>query len=141
MSDRSFLDTNVLVYALDEAEPRKRDIARRLLGSSDYGEFVLSAQILSEFYVVATRRLAQPVAEDVAAAAVEELSRLPIVSIDPTLVKDAIALSRSAQVSYWDGLVLAAAARTGCRRLLTEDLNDGQTIGSVQVENPFLASR
>jgi predicted nucleic acid-binding protein len=63
------------------------------------------------------------------------------VSIDPALVKDAIELSRSAQVSYWDGLILAAATRGGCRRLLTEDLNDGQTIGSIQVENPFLASR
>jgi predicted nucleic acid-binding protein len=141
MSDRSFLDTNVLVYALDEAEPQKRDTARRLLGSKDYGEFVLSAQILSEFYVVATRKLTQPVAEDVAAAAIDQLSQLPIVSIDPALVKDAIELSRSAQVSYWDGLILAAATRGGCRRLLTEDLNDGQTIGSIQVENPFLASR
>ena len=141
MSDRSFLDTNVLVYALDESEPQKRDTARRLLGSSDYGEFVLSAQILSEFYVVATRRLAQPVAEDIAVAAVDQLSQLPIVSIDPTLVKDAIELSRSAQVSYWDGLVVAAAAKAGCQRLLKEDLNNGQTIGSIQVENPFLAPR
>jgi predicted nucleic acid-binding protein len=139
MSDRAFLDTNVLVYALDEAEPAKRDIARRLLGSTDRGEFVLSTQILSEFYVVATRRLAQPVAEDVAAAVVDQLSRLPTVAIDPALVKNAIELSRSSQVSYWDGLILAAAAKGGCRRLLTEDLNAGQTIGSVQIENPFLA--
>jgi len=138
MSDRAFLDTNVLVYALDEAEPAKRDVARRLLGSTDE-EFVLSTQILSEFYVVATRRLAQPVAEDVAAAAVDQLSLLPIVTIDPVLIKDAIELSHSSQVSYWDGLILAAAAKGGCRRLLTEDLNAGQRIGSVQIENPFLA--
>lgn len=138
MSDRAFLDTNVLVYAVDESEPEKRDAARRLLASTDHGEFVLSAQILSEFYVVATRRLAQPMAEDVAATAVDQLSLLPVVPIDPALVKNAIELSRSSQVSYWDGLILAAAARGGCRRLLTEDLNDGQTIGSVQIENPFL---
>jgi predicted nucleic acid-binding protein len=138
MSDRAFLDTNVLVYALDEAEPAKRDAARRLLGSPDQ-EFVLSTQILSEFYVVATRRLAQPVAEDVAAAAVEELSRLPAVTIDPALVKDAIELSRFSQISHWDGLILAAAAKGGCRRLLTEDLNAGQIVGSVQIENPFVA--
>lgn len=139
MSDRAFLDTNVLVYAVDEAEPTKRDIARRLLGSTGYGQFVLSTQILSEFYVVATRRLAQPVTEDVAGAAVDRLGQLPMVSIDPALVKDAIELSRSSQMSYWDGLILAAAAKGGCQRLLTEDLNDGQTIGSVQIENPFLA--
>ncbi len=139
MSDRAFLDTNVLVYALDEAEPVKRDAARRLLGSTDH-EFVLSTQILGEFYVVATRRLAQPVAEDVAAAAVDRLGQLPTVTIDPALVKDAVALSRSSQVSYWDALILAAAAKGGCRRLLTEDLNNGQVVGSVQIENPFLAS-
>jgi predicted nucleic acid-binding protein len=140
MSDRAFLDTNILVYAVDEAEPRKRDAARRLLGANDH-EFALSTQVLGEFYVVATRRLAAPVAEDVAAAAIDLLSRLPTVSVDPALVRDAIELSRSAQVSYWDGLILAAAARGGCRRLLTEDLNDGQTIGSVRIENPFLVSR
>jgi predicted nucleic acid-binding protein len=141
MSDRAFLDTNVLVYAVDEAEPAKRDAARQLLGSTDYGEFVLSTQILSEFYVVATRRLAQPVAEDVAAAAVDRLGQLPTVMIDLALVNDAIELSRSAQVSYWDGLILAAATRGGCRRLLTEDLNDGQTFGSVRIENPFLTPK
>lgn len=138
MSDRAFLDTNVLVYALDEAEPAKRDIARRVLGSTDR-EFMLSTQILSEFYVVATRRLAQPVAEDAAAAAVDRLSRLPTVAIDPPLVKEAIELSRSSQVSYWDGLILAAAAKGRCQRLLTEDLNAGQIVGSVQIENPFVA--
>lgn len=141
MSDRAFLDTNVLVYAVDEAEPEKRDIARRLLGSTGYGQFVLSTQILSEFYVVATRRLTQPVGEDAAAAAVDRLGQLPMVTIDPALVKDAIGLSRSSQVSYWDGLILAAAAKGGCQRLLTEDLNDGQTIGSVRIENPFLAPK
>jgi predicted nucleic acid-binding protein len=135
---RAFLDTNVLVYALDDAAPEKRATARRLLGSADHGQFVLSAQILSEFYVTVTRKLARPVAEDVAAAAVELLGQLPMVPIDPPLVANAIDLSRSAQLSYWDGLVLAAAARGGCRRLLSEDLNDGQVIGSVRVENPFL---
>jgi predicted nucleic acid-binding protein len=138
MSDRAFLDTNVLVYALDEAEPVKQGVARRLLASTDR-DFVLSTQILSEFYVVATRRLAQPVAEDVAAAAVDLLGWLPTVTIDHALVRDAIELSRSSQVSYWDGLILAAAAKGGCPRLLTEDLNDGQVFGSVQIENPFAA--
>jgi predicted nucleic acid-binding protein len=59
------------------------------------------------------------------------------VAIDASLVAEAIRLSRSAQLSYWDGLVLAAAARGGCRRLLSEDLNAGQAFGTVRVENPF----
>ncbi len=137
MSDRAFLDTNVLVYAIDETEPEKRATARRLLGSVGQGEFVLSTQILGEFYAVVTRKLDEPIPETLAAAVVDQLSLLPTVHADPALVKAAIQVSRSAQLSYWDGLVVAAAAFAGCERLLTEDLNDGQVIGSVRVENPF----
>jgi predicted nucleic acid-binding protein len=137
MSDRTFLDTNVLVYAVDETEPDKRDTARRLLSSTGHGEFVLSPQILSEFYTVVTRRLAEPVPEGTAAAIVDQLSLNPVVPLDPALVKAAIQTSRSSQLSYWDGLIVASAAAGGCERLLTEDLNDGQLIGSVRVENPF----
>jgi predicted nucleic acid-binding protein len=137
MSDRAFLDTNILVYAVDETESEKRDTARRLLGSAGPGDLVLSTQVLSEFYTVITRRLAEPIPEVTAAAIVDQLSLNPIVSIDPTLVKAAIQTSRSSQLSYWDGLIVASAAASGCERLLTEDLNDGQLIGSVRVENPF----
>jgi predicted nucleic acid-binding protein len=139
MSDRTFLDTNILVYALDEKEPEKRDTARRLLSSAGQGEFVLSTQILSEFYTVVTRKLAEPIPEATAAAVVDQLSVNPIVPLDSTLVKAAIQTSRSSQLSYWDGLIVASAAAGGCERLLTEDLNDGQLIGSVRVENPFRA--
>jgi predicted nucleic acid-binding protein len=137
MSYRAFVDTNVLVYALDDAEPEKRDTARRLLGSTEYGQFVLSAQILSEFYVTVTRQLAEPVSEAKAEEAVRWLGLNPIVSIDQALVRSAVQTSRASQLSYWDGLVVAAAASSGCERLLSEDLNDGQQIGSVRVENPF----
>jgi predicted nucleic acid-binding protein len=138
MSGRTFVDTNVLVYAVDDSEPEKRDIARAVFGSERYGEFVLSTQVLSEFYVTATRKLAEPVPEAKATEMVDWLGLLnPTIPIDTTLVKRAIQTSRSAQLSYWDGLVVAAAAHAGCGRLLTEDLNDGQQIGSVCVENPF----
>ncbi len=137
MSDRAFLDTNVLVYAVDGTEPEKRATARRLLGSIGDREFVLSTQILGEFYTVVTRKLDEPISETVAAAVVDQLSLLPTVHADPALVKAAIKTSRSAQLSYWDGLVVASAAFAGCKQLLTEDLNHGQVIGSVRVENPF----
>jgi len=139
MSDSTFVDTNVLVYAIDDSEPEKRDLARHSLGSKDYGKFVISAQILGEFYVTVTRKLAQPIPEDKAAEALDWLALLTVVTIDATLVKHATQISRSAKLSYWDGLVVAAATRGGCQRLLSEDLNDGQQIGSVRVENPFRA--
>lgn len=137
MTARTFVDTNVLVYAIDDAEPAKRRIAERVLGSADYGEFVLSAQVLSEFYVTVTRKLAKPVPADEAMEALERFRRHPIIAIDASLVKSAIMLSRASQVSYWDGLVVAAAIRGGCQRLLSEYLNDGQEIDSVRIENPF----
>lgn len=134
---KTFVDTNVFVYAVDEAEPAKRDIAQHVLASDRYGEFVLSSQILGEFYVTVTRKLAACISEDEAAQALERLGKYPTVSIDTTLVKRAIQIGRSTQLSYWDSLVVAAAGRAGCERLLTEDLNDGQEIDSVRVENPF----
>jgi predicted nucleic acid-binding protein len=73
----------------------------------------------------------------VAAQAIDWLGLLRVVPLDAALVKAAVKTSRSAQLSYWDGLIVASAEAGGCKRLLTEDLNDGQQIGSVRVENPF----
>ncbi len=137
MSVRTFLDTNVLVYLFDHDEPAKEGRAREILDNAEPGELVLSTQVMSEFYVTVTRKLKRPVDTDVVMRAIDWLGFLLVVSIDAALVKSAIQISRSSQISYWDGLVVAAAARAGCERLLTEDLNHGQRIGSVCIENPF----
>lgn len=136
MAGKAFLDTNVLVYAVDAADPRKRATARKVLDERA-ADLVISAQVLSEFYVVATRRLETPMSEKDAAAAVDELGRLPTVVTDGELVRDGIAISREAKLSFWDGLVVAAARVAGCESVLTEDLGAGSTIAGVRVENPF----
>ncbi len=137
MPGRAFVDTNVLVYAVDDADSLKRDRAREVLdGSAD--QLVLSAQVLSEFYVVVTRKLAKPLPEAVAAEAVRALARLPIVVADGELVMAAVALSRQTQISFWDAQIVAAAAVAGCDRVLSEDLSHGAELASVRVENPFL---
>ena len=136
MPDRAFVDTNVLVYAVDEAEPQKRAVARKLLDERS-SDLVISAQVLSEFYVVVTRCLATPMSERDAAAAVDELSKLPTVVADAELVRDGIAISREAKLSLWDGLVVAAARTAGCAAIVTEDLAAGSTIAGVQIEDPF----
>lgn len=135
----SFVDTNVLLYTVDASEPEKRRRAVDVL-EERADDLVVSAQVLSEFYAVATRRLRQPVTETEAAAYIDDLERLPIVSMDLRLVRAAIRLSREAQLSYWDGLILAAAREGGCDVLLTEDLSHGSTIGGVRIENPFLTT-
>ncbi len=136
-ADRAFLDTNVVVYVFDHDEPSKSRRAKDVLKRAKPGELVLSAQVLSEFYVTVTRKLKRPLTAALAARAVDQLGLLAAVSIDADLVKAAIRISDSSQLSYWDGLIVASAATAGCERLLSEDLNDGQVISGVRVENPF----
>lgn len=133
----SFVDTNVLVYLVDRDEPDKRATARQVLARGE--DLVTSPQVLGEFYVVSTRRLRRPIPVDLAQRMVDRFSRLRIVPIEGELVKSAIRISQRTQLAYWDSLIVAAAAAARrCERLLTEDLNHGQVIEGVRIENPFL---
>ncbi|MBI4861348.1 MAG: PIN domain-containing protein [Candidatus Riflebacteria bacterium] len=140
MSDRVFLDTNVLVYAFDEAEPAKKARAIEILGTWEKGATpAISTQVLQEFYVSVVRKLKVPLSEEDAEAAVLRLCRLPVVQVDPAVVLGAIRTSRRLRLSFWDALVVQAALEAGCKRLLTEDLQDGLLIdGVLLVENPFV---
>lgn len=131
-----FLDTNVLVYAFDRSEPTKRAVAQALLDDPG-ADYVTSAQVLSEFYVVATRKLDPPLGHDAALQALEHLSRLPVVAIDERLVLAAAVTADARSLSLWDAQIIEAAARADCAEVLTEDLSDGQSIAGVVVRNPF----
>ncbi len=135
--DRTFLDTNVLVYSVDTAEPDKMERAREIISRLPSRATVVSTQVLIEFYVTVTRKLPQPLRQQEAAAMVDDLSRLETVTTDARLVQVAIGLSRSATVSLFDALILVAAGEAGCSRVLTEDLAAGSTIGGVRIHNPF----
>lgn len=135
---RAFLDTNVLVYTFDTADEAKQQRAQSLLREIPAASLVVSAQVLGEFFWTVTRRLETPLGRDAALAAVDRFSRLGVVVIDKHLVRAAIELTGSASISYWDALIVKAARFGACRRLLTEDLNHGQVIDGVRVENPFL---
>lgn len=138
MSGRSFIDTNVFVYAFDTNEPVKQQIALRTLAETG-DRAGLSTQVLSEFYVVATRKLPDPLAPRIAAEIIGELSRLSVVDTDTVLVRSAIEISDRSQISFWDGLIVAAASASQCDRILTEDLASGATLAGVHIVNPFLA--
>ena len=133
MSD--FLDTNVVVYAFDSADQRKQRAAIDVLESGR--RLVVSTQVLLETWWVLTRRLERPLKEDVASEVIDELLRLPVVSTDGDLVRRAIAAARRWRLAVWDGLIVEAARSAGCDRILTEDLQDGQDLDGVRVENPF----
>lgn len=134
---RTFVDTNVLVYATDEDEPDKRARARALLSRAPADDLVISTQVLAEYYVTVTRKLARPLPACHAAARVDDLAKMATVRTDVALVRAAVETSRSAVISLWDALIIEAAHVAGCARLLTEDLATGSTIRGVRIEDPF----
>lgn len=134
MTSRSFVDTNVFVYAIDDGDPAKQRIALELLTSIDP---VISTQVVGEFFVVANRSLGGGRRTDEARERAARLLDLEVVSIDEDLVGRALRGSMEWDLSYWDALIVCSAQAAGCSRLLTEDLADGRTYGSVAVENPF----
>lgn len=141
MTDPTFVDTNVWVYAVDTADPAKRALAAAATAPAPGRDLVISTQVLTEFYAVVTRKLAVPVPVEDAEAMVRLLAALPVVAIDNSLVISAIAGSREWQISIWDALIVRAAEVAGCGRLLSEDLADGAAYGSIVVENPFASAR
>jgi predicted nucleic acid-binding protein len=135
---RSFFDTNVLLYLFDNSVPKKKVRAQEVFSAEvEAGRAVLSTQILQEFYVNVTRKLDEPLPVEVAEAQVRDFARLPLVRVDEAMILAAIERSRSMSLSFWDSLVVEAALRAGAGRLLTEDLQHGERIGDLTVENPF----
>lgn len=134
MSDRALVDTNVLAYQFDSRDPSKQAVAAALLARRDL-IFCVSTQILSEFYVTATRKIGVPAAG--AAAALRQYRRLEVVVVDTDLVIDAVDLAIKNQISLWDAQIVCAATRGGCGLIYTEDLHNGQFFGDVEVVNPF----
>jgi predicted nucleic acid-binding protein len=132
-----FIDTNVLVYLFDADAPAKQAIARELVAA---GRLVLSSQVLSEFYVTVTRKLARPLDAARASRAVTDLCALPVRDVTAKLVQAAIRRCVATPLSYRDALVVETALEAGATTLLTEDLQHGQVIGTLRVHNPFLAS-
>jgi predicted nucleic acid-binding protein len=137
MSDKTFVDTNVLVYAHDVDAHAKRDAARASLRELwTEGSGVVSPQVLQEFYVTVTRKLATPLPKKTARAIVA--TYIPwCIDVTPAEIESAFRIEDKATVGFWDALILAAAVKSGSTRLLSEDLNAGQTIEGVLVENPF----
>lgn len=139
MTERSFLDTNVLVYSDDHDEADKQATALELLENSRLaGKGVLSTQVLQEYFVSVTRKLG--VSPQVAREKVEIFSHFEVVYIDVDDILAAIDLHRLHQLSFWDGLVIRAALSSGCTVLYTEDMQHGRRFEGLKIVNPFTQS-
>jgi len=138
MSDKTFVDTNVLIYAHDVDAKAKHEVAKsvlRELWSQRIG--VLSMQVLQEFYVNVTRKIATPLPKDAARLVVNSYS-LWCMETTPAEIEAAFRIEDESRIGFWDALVVASAAKSGTVRILSEDLNAQQMIAGIRIENPFV---
>jgi predicted nucleic acid-binding protein len=139
MTANVFVDTNVLLYALDQADAKKQSAARAwrtALWTNKRGR--LSVQVLQEFYANVLRKW--PSARDVARSEIRNLVAWQPLPMDSRLLSRGWALQDRYQLSFWDALIVAAAQSLACQYLLTEDLQNGQDFDGVRVINPFVHS-
>lgn len=140
MSDKFFVDTNILVYAHDRAAGVKNLQARELLeGLWETGKGVLSTQVLQELCVNLRRKAANPLSMAELRRIVREYSAWEVITNGPESVLSALEVEERHKVSFWDALILQSADEAGASILYSEDLSAGQHYGAVQVVNPFLS--
>jgi predicted nucleic acid-binding protein len=139
MSGKAFVDTNVLIYAHDIDSEGKHQSAKRILKELwNTRTGVLSTQVLQEFYVNVTRKIPKPLAKAVARSVVNSYFNW-CVETTAAEISAAFQIEDEARIAFWDALIVAAAIKAGADRILSEDLNAGQTISGVRIENPFRA--
>lgn len=138
MSDKYFVDTNILVYAHDNSAGVKHRQAQALLERLwDSGQGVLSTQVLQELCINLRRRVARPLPADTVRQLIRDYSTWEVVINTPESVLEALNIEVRYKTSFWDALILQAAGISGASILYSEDLAPGQRYGGVQVVNPL----
>lgn len=141
MNVRTFVDTNVLIYAHDVDAKTKHATAKtvlRELWSERAG--VLSTQVLQEFYVNVTRKIPHPISKDSARMVVNNYA-VWCVDATPAEISMAFQIEDTSRIGFWDALIVASALKSGAVLILSEDLNAGQMIAGIRIENPFAGVR
>lgn len=137
MSGKTFIDTNILIYAHDIDARAKNEIAKtilRELWSERIG--ALSLQVLQEFYINVTRKIASPLSKDSARSVVTSYA-MWCTETTPIEISTAFRIEDESRIGFWDALIVASAVKSGAARILSEDLNAGQRIAGILIENPF----
>lgn len=134
--NKIFIDTNILVYALDNRDNDKMNKARNILRKVIYeNKPVISAQVINEFYVAATKKLS--IDKNLIKTIVHNFKNMEIIASDLQLTENAIKISIESQISFWDSLIIAAAEKANCKLIISEDLNSGQKYQDISLINPF----
>lgn len=135
---RTFVDTNVLVYAHDTDAPDKRTVASSLIKALwDTRDGVLSTQVLQEFYVNVTGKIRSRISKREARDLVQSYSAWHLVAIEAVDVVAASEIEERVRISFWDALIVTAALKANAELLLTEDLNPKSRIRGLEIRNPF----
>ena len=141
MNDRTFLDTNIFIYAIDTSakKKRKRERARDLIKHHIINESgVISIQVLQEFFQVSTHKIKKPLSIKEALEFLQYISILRTVRPDYNMVTAAIHLHKNNSVSFWDAMILQSARASCCKFVMSEDLQDGFRIDEMLIKNPFI---
>jgi predicted nucleic acid-binding protein len=138
MSDKVFVDTNILIYAHDLDAGRKHETAKSLLRDLwENHTGVISTQVLQEFYVNVTRKITQPITASQARGIINAYAAWRVEIIQPSDVIQASEIQERYRLSFWDSMIVVTAAKSRADILVTEDLNPGQIIEGVLVKHPF----
>jgi predicted nucleic acid-binding protein len=136
--DRIFVDTNILIYAYDVTAGQKHAIASNILADLWNARLgVVSTQVLQEFFVNVVHKIQRPIDIRLAKDIVRDLLKWHVVVNNGESILEAIDIHERYGYSFWDAMIIAAAIKGGAAVLMTEDLQDGQTIGGVSIKNPF----
>jgi len=137
--NRTFLDTNIIVYAFDSSAKRKNEIARQILVDLwNSREGLISTQVLQEFYVTITQKIPKPLDRKLAIQVIQDLLRWDVIINDGDAIIEAIDIQTKHKFSFWDAMIIQAAIKGGAELILSENLASGRRIQGVTLKNPFV---
>ena len=138
MTELRFVDTNILLYGHDRDAGSKHDRAKQLLINLwNEGNGCLSTQVLQEFFVNVTKKIPQPISTSIAREIMRTYLPWVRVATDGEMAIRASEIADTWQTSFWDGMIIAAAERSGATELLSEDMQSGQRIAGILITNPL----
>jgi predicted nucleic acid-binding protein len=142
MTDKTFVDTNILVYAHDLEAGNKHLIAKEAVSELwESRSGVVSTQVLQELYVTLTRKIPTPLEKPIARRLVKNYANWEVVINDATVIIQASEIEEIHKLSFWDALIVSAAYSRSIDTILTEDLNHGQYVEGILITNPFIVKR
>ena len=136
MTGKCFVDTNVFVYLFTKTDPEKREKCYSIFkNAGKQVQFVVSTQVIKEFSSIMISKFNMPPLK--LKSTIDTITEFEVIETPVNLIKSAIDIRTLNQLSFWDSLIISAAKRANCTMLLSEDMNDGQVVEGVKIQNPF----